>query len=136
MSGFLERLLVGDGLMSLVPPVEGAGVVSVCVCVSAGAWPADSVPVLDDLSLLSLLPQPATARATRASSTARERMAAEASARWCGGRSRRGDSNPWPIAYKAIALPTELLRPEQLRTLLRCAPGAGTPRGWGSRTRA
>src|SRR3712207_3896744 len=26
-------------------------------------------------------------------------------------RSRRGDSNPWPTAYKAVALPAELRRP-------------------------
>src|SRR3954451_6101567 len=89
--GFLERSLVGDGLMSLAPPV--ADVVSVWV--SAGGVPADSVPVVDDF--LSSLPQPATAKAARASSRARERMAAEASARW----ARR---NPVRHARRAVVV--------------------------------
>src|SRR3954453_22444961 len=82
--GFLERSLVGDGLMSLAPPV--AGVVSVWV--AAGGVPADCVPVGDDF--LSSVPQRETAKEARASSTARERMAAEASARRSREEPERG----------------------------------------------
>src|SRR4051794_19545712 len=121
MRGFLARSLVGEARMA-DDPVADDDVVSACdcVCVSVCAgWLGGALDAFFVVVLSLELPQPATTRAAAASAGARtfRDMRREASDD-AGVRSRRGDSNPWPIAYKAIALPAELLR-----------PGAGTLSG-------